>query len=63
MELASELSPKKKGGKEVTIKLPAAVAKENNYSTITSAQKAGRKAKAKAKVAPKSHRKGKGKQV
>lgn len=61
MELASELSPKKKGGKEVTIKLPAAVAKENNYSTITSAQKAGRKAK--AKVAPKSHRKGKGKQV
>jgi hypothetical protein len=29
--------PEKKGGKEVTIKFPAAVAKENNYRTITSA--------------------------
>jgi len=51
--------PEKKGGKEVTIKLPAAVAKENNRGTIASAQKAGRTAKA----VPKSHGKGKGKQV
>ena len=45
----------------MTIKLLAAVAKENNRGSITSAQKAGRKAK--AKVASKSHGKGKGKQV
>jgi len=51
--------PEKKGSKEVTIKLPAAVAKENNRGTITSAQKAGRTAKA----AQKSREKGKGKQV
>jgi hypothetical protein len=51
--------PEKKGGKEVTIKLPAAVAKENNRGSITSAQKAGRTAKA----GQKSREKGKGKQV
>jgi hypothetical protein len=51
--------PEKKDGKEVTIKLPAAVAKENNRGTIASAQKAGRTAKA----APKSRGKEKGKQV
>jgi hypothetical protein len=51
--------PEKTGGKEVTIKLPAAVAKENNRGTIASAQKAGRTAKA----VPKSRGKGKGKQV
>jgi hypothetical protein len=43
----------------VTIKLLAAVAKENNRGTIASAQKAGRIAKA----VPKSRGKGKGKQV
>ena len=43
----------------MTIKLPAAVAKENNRGTIASAQKAGRTAKA----VPKSRGKGKGKQV
>ena len=37
--------PEKKAGKEVTIKLPAAVAKENNCGSINSAQKAGRTAK------------------
>jgi hypothetical protein len=51
--------PEKKGSKEVTIKFPATVAKENNHRTITSAQKAGRTAKA----APKLRGKGKGKQV
>jgi len=51
--------PEKKGGKEVTITLLAAVAKENNRGTIASAQKAGRTAKAVLK----SHEKGKGKQV
>jgi hypothetical protein len=44
------------GSKEVTIKLLAAVAKENNHGTIASAQKAG-----KAKASPKSHKKRKGK--
>ena len=43
----------------MTIKLPAAVAKEINRGTIASAQKAGRTAKA----VPKSRGKGKGKQV
>jgi hypothetical protein len=43
--------PEKKGGKEVTIKFPAAVAKENNRGSINSAQKAGRT----AKIAPKPH--------
>jgi hypothetical protein len=52
-------TPEKTGGKEVTIKLPAAVAKENNRGTIARAQKAGRTAKA----VPKSRGKGKGKQV
>jgi len=52
-------TPEKTGSKEVTIKLPAAVAKENNRGTIASAQKAGRTVKA----VPKSHGKGKGKQV
>ena len=37
--------PEKKAGKEVTIKFPAAVAKENNRGSINSAQKAGRTAK------------------
>jgi hypothetical protein len=45
----------KKAGKEVTIKFPGAVAKKNNRGTITSAQKAGRTAKA----ATKSRKKGK----
>jgi len=54
-----QTEPEKKGGKEVTINLPAAVAKENNRGTIASAQKAGRTATA----VPKSHGKGKGKQV
>jgi hypothetical protein len=49
--------PEKKGSKEVTIKLPAVVAKENNRGSINSAQKAGRAVKA----APKSRGKGKGK--
>jgi hypothetical protein len=43
----------------VTIKLLAVVAKENNYGTIASAQKASRI----AKTVPKSRGKGKGKQV
>ena len=43
----------------MTIKLPAAEAKENNRGAIASAQKAGRTAKA----VPKSRGKGKGKQV
>jgi hypothetical protein len=34
--------PEKKASKEVTIKFPAAVAKENNRGSINSAQKAGR---------------------
>jgi len=33
----------KKAGKEVTIRFPAAVAKENNCGSINSAQKAGRR--------------------
>ena len=37
--------PEKTGGKEVTITLPSAVAKENNCGTISSAQKAGRTTK------------------
>jgi hypothetical protein len=37
--------PEKKAGKEVTIRFPAAVAKENNRGSINSAQKAGRTAK------------------
>jgi len=52
-----QTKPEKKGGKEVIIKLLAAVAKENNHGTIASAQKAGRTAKA----VPKSRGKGKGK--
>jgi hypothetical protein len=45
--------PGKKAGKEVTIKFPAAVAKENNCSSINGAQKAGRT----AKTAPKPREK------
>ena len=45
--------PEKKAGKEVTIKFPAAVAKENNRGSINSAQKAGRT----ARTAPKPRRK------
>src|SRR5947207_6498770 len=37
--------PEKTGGKEVTITLSSAVAKENNRGTISSAQKAGRMTK------------------
>ena len=49
---------------EVTIKLPAAVAKENNRGTIASAQKAGRTAKSAPKSrGRKGNRKGKGKQA
>jgi hypothetical protein len=40
-----QTEPEKKAGKEVTIRLPAAVAKENNCGSINSAQKAGRTAK------------------
>jgi hypothetical protein len=42
-----------KGAKEVTINLLSSVAKENNRGTITSAQKAGRTTKSRAKPAPK----------
>jgi hypothetical protein len=55
--------PEKKAGKEVTIKFPAAVAKENNRGSINSAQKAGRTAKSVLKSRGKGNRKGKGKQV
>jgi hypothetical protein len=48
-----QTEPEKKGGKEVTIKFPAAVAKENNCGSIDSAQKAGRT----AKTAPKPREK------
>ena len=48
--------PEKKGGKEVTIRFLAAVAKENNRGTITSAQKAGRTAKATSKTGGKRKR-------
>jgi hypothetical protein len=41
--------PEQKDSKEVTIKLPSTVAKENNRGTITSAQKAGRTTKPRAK--------------
>ena len=37
------IKPDKEGGKEVTISLAKAVAKENNCSSINNAQKAGRK--------------------
>ena len=53
----------KKAGKEVTIKFLAAVAKENNCSSINSTQKAGRTAKSALKLYGKGNRKGKGKQV
>jgi len=56
-----QTEPEKKAGKEVTIRFPAAVAKENNCGSINSAQKAGRKAKLALKR--KGNRKGKGKQV
>jgi len=55
--------PEKKAGKEVTIKFPAAVAKENNRGSINSAQKAGRTAKSAPKSRGKGDRKGKGKQA
>ena len=55
--------PEKKAGKEVTIKFPAAVAKENNRGSINSAQKAGRTAKSAPESRGKGNRKGKGKQV
>ena len=55
--------PEKKAGKEVTIKFPAAVAKENNRGSINSAQKAGRTAKSAPKSRGKGNRKGKGKQA
>jgi hypothetical protein len=49
--------PEQKGTKEVTIKLPSAVAKENNRGTIASAQKAGRTTKSPAKPNPKPRQK------
>jgi hypothetical protein len=52
-----QTKPEQKGTKEVTIKLPSAVAKENNRGTITSAQKAGRTTKSRAKPDPKPRRK------
>ena len=55
--------PEKKAGKEVTIKFPAAVAKENNCGSINSAQKAGRTAKSAPKSRGKGNRKEKGKQA
>jgi len=55
--------PEKKAGKEVTIRFPAAVAKENNRGSINSAQKAGRTAKSALKSRVKGNRKGKGKQA
>jgi hypothetical protein len=42
-----QTNPEKMSGKEMTITLSSAVAKENNRSTISSAQKAGRTAKPK----------------
>ena len=45
--------PEEKLGKEVTIKFPSAVAKENGRGTITSAQKAGRMTKSHVKPGPK----------
>ena len=53
--------PEKRAGKEVTIKFPAAVAKENNRGSINSAQKAGRTAKSAPKSRERGNRKGKGK--
>ena len=55
--------PEKRAGKEVTIKFPATVAKENNRGSINSAQKAGRTAKSAPKSRGKGNRKGKGKQA
>jgi hypothetical protein len=55
--------PEKRAGKEVTIKFPAAVAKENNRGSINSAQKAGRTAKSAPKSRGRGNRKGKGKQA
>jgi hypothetical protein len=55
--------PEKRAGKEVTIKFPAAVAKENNRGSINSAQKAGRTAKSAPKSRGKGNRKWKGKQA
>jgi hypothetical protein len=49
--------PEEKAGKEVTIKFPSAVAKENSRGTITSAQKAGRTTKSHAKPGPKPRQK------
>jgi hypothetical protein len=55
--------PEKKAGKEVTIKFPAAVAKENNCGSINSAQQAGRTAKSAPKPRGKGNRRLKGKQA
>jgi hypothetical protein len=49
--------PEEKSGKEVTIKFPSAVAKENGRGTITSAQKAGRTTKSHVKPGPKLRQK------
>jgi hypothetical protein len=49
--------PEEKSGKEVTIKFPSAVAKENGRGTITSAQKAGRTTKSHVKPGPKPRQK------
>jgi hypothetical protein len=49
--------PEKRAGKEVTIKFPSAVAKENNRGTITTAQKAGRTTKSHAQPEPKPRQK------
>jgi hypothetical protein len=49
--------PEQKDGKEVTITLSSAVAKENNRGSITKAQKSGRTTKPSAKSTRKPHRK------
>jgi hypothetical protein len=52
-----QAKPEQKGTKEVTIKLPSAIAKENNHGTIASAQKAGQTTKSPAKPNPKPRQK------
>src|SRR5271166_1280198 len=49
--------PDIKDGKELTVTLPSAVAKENSRGTITKAQKAGRATKPHVKPGPKPGRK------
>jgi hypothetical protein len=44
------MEPKMQGNKEVTVSFASAIARENNCSSVTAAQKAGRKANNKASV-------------